>query len=186
MQPILMLAIVGVAAVALGTGFLNNNIELWIQEFGVGSGNIETPVDHITIDFRIVQQEIATTGIFENVIDACLFTLDSDVGDSAVANPQTELTCKLTGHDENWVSDGLIIAEGTICANSFPTSGNPYVIPMGINDCGTNLGPTSVDVRAVGDVIAVVQANTYSAGEHPCPPGQILEFPNDPESCIEA
>ena len=43
MQPILMLAIVGVAAIALGTGFLNNNIDLWIQQFGVGSGNVETP-----------------------------------------------------------------------------------------------------------------------------------------------
>ncbi len=177
-----MLAVVGVAAIALGTGFLNNNIELWIQEFGVGSGDIETPVEHITVDFRIVQQEVGTTGIFENVIDACLFTLDSAVGDPNSDVKDSELTCKLTGHDANWIANGLIIAEGTICADSFPTAGNPYLIPMGANECGTALGPTSVDVRDVGDVIVVAHADTYSGGDHNAgnictdllPAGQIL------------
>ena len=162
-----MLAIVGVAAIALGTGFLNNNIELWIQEFGVGSGDIETPVEHVTVDFNIEQRVVTPTttpATFKNVIDMCEFTITEVVGDPAVANPQTKMTCKITGHDANWLSNGEIIAEGTICANSFGIGTHP--IPLGVNDCGPNLGPTTVLVRDAGDVIVVVQANTYSAGEH--------------------
>jgi len=171
MQPILMLAIVGVAAIALGTGFLNNNIELWIQQFGVGSGDITSPIDHITVDFRIVQQAHPTVvDTFENVIDACLLTLETAVGDPAIQDKDSELICKLTGHDELWQSNGEIITEGKLCANSFPAG--TYTVLMGQSGgcapgnqvvVGT---PTSVDVRAVGDVIVVAHADTYSGGDH--------------------
>ena len=129
-----MLAIVGVAAVALGTGFLNNNIELWIQEFGVGSGDIESPVDHIQVDFRIVQQEVAGSDpvVYENVIDACILTLDQPMGDPAVTVKLSELTCKLTGHNEAWQANDLIITEGTICASDFELRFVPYVLVKSI------------------------------------------------------
>ena len=175
-----MLAIVGVAAVALGTGFLNNNIELWIQEFGVGSGDIESPVDHVQVDFRIIQQEVANSDpvIYENVIDACLLTLDVPMGDSANTVKLSELTCKLTGHNAAWQANDLIITEGTVCAPSFGVG--PHVVAMGVAPgCPPDTiiadTPTEVDVRDVGDVIVVAHANTYSAGEHTCEPGFVFD-----------
>ncbi len=171
MQPILMLAIVGVAAVALGTGFLNNNIELWIQEFGVGSGDIETPVDHVQVDFNI-EQRIDTTaeGTYKNVIDMCEFTLTEIVGNpfATSSDPPVKMTCKITGHDSAWQSNGEVIAEGVVCAPSFGVGSHD--IPLGVaTNCPAGtivLGPEVVDVRDAGDVIVVVQGNTYSGGDH--------------------
>ena len=170
-----MLAVVGVAAAALGTGFLNNDIELWIQQFGVGSGDISTPVDHITVDFGINQVPGVNEGTFENVIDVCYLTLDEPIGDPANTVKSSELTCKLTGKMEDpmnpgvWIPSGQVIAEGTVCAPAFP--GNQQIpVAMGVHECGIALGPTQVDVKAVGDVIVVAHANTYSVGDTDLPP----------------
>ena len=191
MQPILILAVVGVAAIALGTGFLNNNIELWIQQFGVGSGDIETPVEHVTVDFNIEQRESnITPGTYKNIIDKCSFTITEIVGVQGNRDPVTgaliesKMTCKITGHDDDWMSNGLVIAEGTICRDFFPGSialPQTYMIPLGINECGDDLGPEQVLVKEAGDVIVVVQADSYSAGEHPCPVGERLIDPSRPE-----
>jgi len=108
-----MLAIAGVAAIALGTGFLNNDIELWIQDFGVGAGDIETPVDHAIIDFNIVQLEDETTGFYKNRIDYCLVTLDEPVGTTTNPSKLSEITCKITGKDpQTWEPNGKVITEG--------------------------------------------------------------------------
>src|SRR3990170_1037744 len=88
MQPIVMLAIVGVAAIALGTGFLNNDIKLWIQDFGVGAGNIELELDHAVIDFNIVQLPDDSTGFYKNRIDKCIVTPEDAIGTTnPVAGP---------------------------------------------------------------------------------------------------
>ena len=80
----------------------------------------------------------------------------------------------MTGKDANWNPNGEVIAEGTVCAPTFP-AGIPINIPMGVHQCGDVLGPTMVDVKAVGDVILVVHANTYSMGDGP---GNIVPDPN--------
>ena len=51
MKPIVILAIAAVAVGAMGTGFLSNSngINLWIQQFGVGDGDIMSPVTQKSI-----------------------------------------------------------------------------------------------------------------------------------------
>jgi len=177
MQPILMLAIAGVAAIALGTGFLNNDIDLWIQDFGVGAGNIELPADHAIIDFNIVQQEIANSNPvrYENVIDKCVVTLNAAVGSDANEDKLSEVTCKVTGKIEDlnnpgqWIPSGQVITEGKVCASSFAAN-TPIMVPLGVlTGCDANTnpvdGPTTVNPKDAGDVILVVHANTYNNGQ---------------------
>ena len=168
MQPIIVFAIVGVAAVALGTGFLNNDIELWIQDFGVGAGNIELPADHAIIDFTIEQLPDDSTGFYKNRITYCLVTLNADVGTTTNLDKQSEITCKITGKDPvTWNPNGKVIAEGKLCQQKF-LAGQPYQIPLGIAQGCINSpqiqGPSVVDPKLAGDVILVVHANTYNDG----------------------
>jgi len=169
MQPIIVFAIVGVAAIALGTGFLNNDIELWIQDFGVGAGDIETPVDHAIIDFNIVQLEDETTGFYKNRIDYCLVTLDEPVGTTTNPSKLSEITCKITGKDpQTWEPNGKVITEGKLCALTF-NADQQYHVPLGqASGCpsSTNpvFGPLLVDPKLAGDVILIVHANTYNDG----------------------
>ena len=170
MQPLLMLAIAGVAAVALGTGFLNNDIELWIQDFGVGAGNIELPADHAIIDFNIVK--VADGDFFKNVINKCFVTLNADVGDPDSDSKDSSITCKITGKSlvqGKWVPNGKVIAEGILCGDSFDAN-TPYEVPLGVQTGCTTLpipqvdGPEEVDPKMAGDVILVVHADTYNDG----------------------
>jgi len=181
-----MLAVVGVAAIALGTGFLNNDINLWIQQFGVGSGDISTPTDHVVVDFNIMRTE--TTPI-QNVIDKCILTPDDTVGlpIGTSVNSQTtpsgthditkdsEITCKLTN------AAGQIIAEGTVGTpiNNDDPNDPDCPIPAPTETCdqvggvfqagvGIMVPVTPVpNVFDVHDVIVVVHANTYSEGDSP-------------------
>src|SRR3989304_10432387 len=118
MQPIVMLAIVGVAAIALGTGFLNNDIKLWIQDFGVGAGNIELELDHAVIDFNIVQLPDDSTGFYKNRIDKCIVTPEDLIGDPTNTLKFSEVICKITGKDANWNPNGKVVTEGKVCAPS--------------------------------------------------------------------
>src|SRR3972149_2492848 len=174
MQPILMLAIAGVAAIALGPGFLNNDIELWIQDFGVGAGDIELAADHAIIDFNIVQvpDEVDEAGHpinYKNIIDYCLVTLNANVGTTTNTQKQSEITCKITGKEldalGNWVPSGKVITEGKRCQALF-LAGVQYHVPLGSIDGCTNsnpvFGPTELDPKMAGDVILVVHANTYN------------------------
>jgi len=173
MQPIIVIAIVGVAAIALGTGFLNNDIELWIQDFGVGAGDIELPADHAIIDFNIAQFQDETSGFYKNRINKCIVTLNADVGTTTNQQKQSEITCKITGKEKNaagqWVPNHKVLSEGKICALKF-TAGVPYMVPLGSIDGCTNTSPllpgtpTTLDPKMAGDVILVVHANTYNNG----------------------
>ena len=172
MQPIIVLAIVGVAAVALGTGFLNNDIKLWIQDFGVGAGNIELELDHAVIDFNIVKLPDEVTGFYKNRIDKCIVTPEDNIGttDPAIHKGKvSEVTCKITGKDPlTWNPNGKVVTEGKICGFFFP-AGVKIEVPLGVlTSCpaGTNpvAGPTLVDPKLAGDVILVVHANTYTMG----------------------
>ena len=167
MKPIIFLAIITVAGITLGTGFLNNDIQLWIQEFGVGAGDVTSPVEHAFVDFHIAQIKDQSTGYFKNRIDKCIVTLDQPIGDKDNTAKDSEIICKLTGKKAdalgNWVPSGQVIAEGKICAPSFTVG--PHTVTIGAAtgcDVDDILGPDNVDVKAVGDVILVVHANTYS------------------------
>jgi hypothetical protein len=53
MRPILIFAIAAIAASAVGVGALNNTILLTVQQFGVGSQDIESPITAANIDFEM-------------------------------------------------------------------------------------------------------------------------------------
>jgi len=186
MQPILLVAIVGIAAVALGTGFLGNEIELWIQQFGVGSGDIQTPTDHVQVDFDIRTIPDEPEGTFLNVAD-CVLTLGETIGqpigspvnpadpNGAQVEKDSELTCKFT--DEN----GDIIAEATIGSTLIIQPGcvpNPLAIPpllcplvpQGFFLAGEYVIPIGEDIRNIHDVVVVVHANEYNSGDFVNPP----------------
>ncbi len=112
MQPILVIALIGVAAAATSVGFLNTNIMLTVQNFGVGEETLETPISDANIDFsigRMVTSDAAGRTIFMNIIDACSFHYPEE--NTAVypglAFGSTKVICKLT--DKN----GNVVAEGT-------------------------------------------------------------------------
>jgi len=112
MQPILIIALIGVAAAATSVGFLNTNIMLTVQNFGVGEETLETPISDANIDFsigRMVTQDESGRTIFMNIIDACSFHYPEENTSvyPGLAFGSTKVICKLT--DEN----GNVVAEGT-------------------------------------------------------------------------
>ena len=170
MQPILILAIVAVAAIGLGTGFLNNDFIVMVQQFGIGQGNIDTPIQKATVDFNIIQQGPDVNGFFKNVIDECIVTLDATngfdllvgVNNTALDNEgakSSELICKLTDMNHN------IIAEGKLVQDIF-APGVYHIIVSPIKNAAD-----------VDDVTLIAHANEYSNQQNylpfpPVPPGQ--------------
>ena len=54
MQPILIVALIGVAAAATGVGFLNSNtIMLNVQTLGVGEQDLASPISAANIDLSV-------------------------------------------------------------------------------------------------------------------------------------
>ena len=131
-----MLALVGVAAAALGTGFLANQDEIMInlQGLGVGVELVSLPLSDVWIDLSVEKLTeitfVSTTGggffnedsaktIFVNRVNKCSFHYseeDSQLPPAPDNNlgPGSVVICKLS--DE----DGDIVAEGRIIANQGP------------------------------------------------------------------
>ena len=152
MKPIILLSIIAVTAVATGSGFLTNGIDLWVQQFGVEEEDITSPVSHAQIDFNIVKVGPDTNGFFQNVIQDCIVTLSNTVGSTTDRDGNSVITasqiqCKLTDASNH------IIAEGVVSKTYFP-GGVPITIKIIQGD--------PVDVQDVHDVKLVVQANTHS------------------------
>jgi len=152
MKPIILLSIIAVTAVATGSGFLTNGIDLWVQQFGVEEEDITSPVSHAQIDFNIVKT-VGNQGFFKNVITDCIVTLSNTVGAltemGVTLNKQSMIQCKLTDASNN------IIAEGQTVAMVFP-GGVKILVPI---DDPLLLAS---DVQNVHDVKLVVKANTHS------------------------
>jgi hypothetical protein len=171
MKPIIILAVLSIAGITLGTGFLNNDINLWIQQFGVGSGDISTPTDHALVDFDIIQVRDQQTQTFKNLVQKCEITPDDTIGlpigtditvdgvTFTVTKP-SEITCKITN------LAGQIIAEGTVSAPVFPAGVAVPIIVLKDPNVGTSY-PTVFETH---DVIVVIHANTYSSGDKPPQP----------------
>jgi hypothetical protein len=156
MQPILIVALIGVAAAATGVGFLNGNtIMLNVQSLGVGSADLESPISNANVDLSIDAVEgVGPDGetIFFNVIDVCSFHYDAFAGFTGLLSADDDATviCKLTDMNHN------VVAEGSI-TGSFAAS-QTYFIPI------TDLAyPGSNDVSVVGDVTIV------ALGDDPTP-----------------
>jgi len=112
MQPILIVALIGVAATATGVGFLNTEIMLNVQNLGVGSDTIETPISDANVDLSIeaveVFDEASGQSIFLNVIDFCSFHYPANQNFPGLNGPgDSTVICKLT-------EDGNVVAEGSL------------------------------------------------------------------------
>jgi len=142
MQPLILLAIVGVAAVALSAGSLTNVINLTVQDFGVGEETIETPVSNANVDFNIGQT--TTNGFLYNLVDICYITADKDLSVGST------VFCKLTN------AASQIVAEGNTVLVTQVASGTPITID--IDNLVNPNPPFSNNVKNVHDVMVVIQA----------------------------
>ena len=157
MQPIILFAIVGVAAAALSMGALSNTFPLVLQELGVSEETLSSPVTRtVMVDLELLKAHTFDTdgsAILANIIDECSFH-------SVEAVPKGSfIICKLTDDDSD------VIAEGKIGPLSRTLAGSTITfIPI------TNLAfPLANDVQNVHDVKIVILGPKPSAFT-PAPP----------------
>lgn len=141
MQPLILLAIVGVAAVALGAGSLTNVINLTVQDFGVGDATINTPATAADVNFHIGQ--LLTHTVLYNVVDECTIAANDYLAtDSTVF-------CKLTD------ANGNIAAEGHKVLGAAVSTGVGITVP--ITNLANPNAPFSNNVQNIHDVMVVIQ-----------------------------
>jgi len=117
MQPIILLAIVGVAAVAMGTGFLGNPIDLtMVQLVGVGETDLDSPIDKANVDFDIVRNEGEIIGpdgkplkVFKNLIQNCIV----ESNDKTILMG-SKVWCKLTDEFDSIVIEGMTMLSADV------------------------------------------------------------------------
>ncbi len=125
MQPIVLLALVGVAAAALGTGFLGQQepIMVNLQGLGVGTTLVSIPLSDVWVDLSVDKTEKDTMTpnglktIFINIVDECSFhfsEFDSKLGEFTNLGPGSEVFCKISDEDGDIVAEGWIRADDQI------------------------------------------------------------------------
>ncbi len=146
MQPIIVLAIVGVAAVAMGTGFLGNPIDLsMVQLIGVGETDLKSPITKANIDFIIARdsENIEGITIFRNVIAYCVVEPNSGHIEEG-----SKVFCKLTDANDNVIAEGITQLSRDVWANQ---EGSTFRVHI-----GTTSFPFANDVTEVHDIILVI------------------------------
>jgi len=139
MKALLLIAIVGVAATAMGIGFLNApSISVIAQDVGVGHTSLTAPVDTVMVKFHITAS--AQTDEFINKYDACFVKANEALKTGAT------IICKLTDMSGNVVAEARTILGGSLPADTFVTI-------TGLN--GITTGSLLVD--NIADVTIVVQ-----------------------------
>ena len=151
MRPIILFVFAAIAASAIGAASLTNVIDLNVQQFGVGSEDIVSPIDSASVDFEI--EAIQGENELKNMITACSFHSE----DSIEVGPAT-IICKLT--DEN----SKVIAEGRLTVPAYAASDRLLVPITQTAYDGANL------VNNVHDVTLVVIGSDPTIVEGP-PPG---------------
>ena len=142
MQPIILLAIVGIAGGAMSVGFLGNTISLDVQQIGVGETDLASPIDAAKIDFTIMRASGSVNGgtvETHNVIAKCHITPEQEI-----ANLST-IFCKLTD------IDGNVVAEGQKQLTTHLAPGSTIWVTVDPSDFPANR------VQNVHDVTLVVQ-----------------------------
>ena len=121
------------AGVAIfGVGYLNNDLALWTQDYGIGDGDIPSPVMGSNLNILITRTNIPGGG-HNDVITACEFT--SEVKDLVEG---TKIYCKLL--------QGPDVRTAAVIATGFKTIASPGL---------TATTPTIIDI----DPPAIFQAN---------------------------
>jgi hypothetical protein len=105
MQPIIWLAIMGVAGMGLGMGFLAPGFTLNVQQLGAQETLLESPINTANVDFTISKIEginLAGDTVYKNRIVRCSFhtPTDLEVGSAII--------CKLTDKDRDIVAEGRL------------------------------------------------------------------------------
>jgi len=141
MQPIILLAIVGIAGGAMSIGFLGNTIDLTVQQLGVGSETLGTSITQANIDFYIdrVSGLVGSTTETHNVIAKCLVSSEQEIP------AMSHVFCKLTDINGNVVAEGVTWNDNTIFI------GDNLTIDIDPADFASN------KVQNVHDVVLVVQ-----------------------------
>src|SRR3989304_6037687 len=105
MQPIILIAIVAVAAIGMSSGFLfgNTSFTLIAQDLGAKETNLQSPITTASVDFVISRiNGLGPDGpVFKNRITKCSFHSDDDIPRSGA------IICKLT-HNNNIVAEGRL------------------------------------------------------------------------------
>ena len=132
MQPIILLGVAAVAVTLIGTGFLAepwNQFDLWVQQFGWGEADIDSPISQAAVDLNIKKvlndngtPSDVTDDYFDNIISHCSF----HSGDSIAAAEDHNISpgkiiCKLTDDRD------LAIAEGHIEIDSYIGSDHLFI-----------------------------------------------------------
>jgi len=167
MQPLILLAIVAVGAVALGTGFLAPIIpNMTVQNIGVGDKDLLTPLSNVKVDLDVeatlVNPDADTTNLpgdefYKNAITECSW----HIGLGDLANGETdieEVICKITGEATN-DQDNVAIGE---CNKEYPESGaGEPDYPFSSHEFCTPVEayPGAMDIDNVGDVRIVVRGS---------------------------
>jgi len=146
MQPIVVLAVVGVVAIAMGTGFLANPIDLsMVQLIGVGETDFLSPIDKMNVDLDVVvlEGQVLSDGktlkVFKNIIQNCIV----ESNDKTLLKG-SKIFCKLTDENDSIVIEGMTVLQMDKMAHE------TFAVP--INDPNGILN----DVRNIHDIIIVI------------------------------
>jgi len=106
MQPIVWLAIIGVAATGLGMGFLAPGFDLSLQGLAAQEEMLQSPIDSANVDLVVQKVEGLLTPenkvIFKNQITACSFHSPQSIGTGGV------IICKLLDGEMDIVAEGRL------------------------------------------------------------------------------
>jgi len=144
MQPIFLIAVLA-AALALGLGYLGNEVDLegMVQEFGVGEGTIEPPTETADIKAKIVRTGQGQN--FKDLIIECVFLTPDTIASGSM------IFCKILDGREDASTIANIIAEGMKTTGTVPPN-TTVTIPI------TFLAFTNAnDVDFSHDMIVVIK-----------------------------
>jgi len=187
MQPLIVLGLVGVAAVALGSGFLFQGQEIMVnlQKLGVGETDVTLPlsdawvdltVDHTEINTRDAQGQLKT--ILINRIVACSFhysEFDVELDDDNILGPQSQVFCKLSDEVGDIIAEGNIRASNALCSEpddlACLDASRTYKIPITEWACEPTIdnGPGDEECTRVGWVndVRLVVLGTFDPDATP-------------------
>ena len=179
MQPIILLAIVAVGAVAISSGFLAPEIEnIIVQNIGVGDADLATPVDTVRVDLDVApiinlgaDLQDPNDNYFDNKVVECSWHIGTEdlVGDETDIN---EVICKITDIDNNAIAECSTTYTPTFnpitgAANiDYPFSSHEFCFPVEAYD-----GALLID--NVGDVRIVVRGDNPTISS----PGPLIPLP---------
>ena len=116
MPPIIWVLIVGIAAAALGTGFLGSTFSLNLQQLGVGEEDLVSPITTASIDFTISKEFVTgpgnTSPLFKNRIIKCSFHTPTTLPVG------TTIICKLINADDDVIAEGKVILTTTLMGST--------------------------------------------------------------------